>query len=267
MKVVMKTNRWLIVLCAALVWLTGTSLMAQNYGGGNFDPAQMAARFQQFQQRIAQMDPAQMQEMAAQFMPGVAEMDPAQFQQMAERFQQGIGQMDPAMLQQMAEQFQQGIAQNFGNFDPSQFQPRRTADLREQMGITDDNEWTAVQALIQKVTDAQRVIQGDQTGAMMAFNRGANSVADLIGRAIQRSQGGQNGGQQSMSSLTTTSPEAEALRKAVENNAPGEETTNAVVKLRELRKAHQAALEKAQADLRKVLTLKQEAVATVNGLL
>ena len=68
------------------------------------DPAQMAARFQQFQQRIAQMDPAQMQEMAAQFMPGVAEMDPAQFQQMAERFQQGIGQMDPAMLQQMAEQ-------------------------------------------------------------------------------------------------------------------------------------------------------------------
>ena len=45
------------------------------------------------------------------------------------------------------------------------------------------------------------------------------------------------------------------------------ETKAALAKFVEARKAKQAALDKAQADLRKVLTPRQEAIATVNGLL
>jgi hypothetical protein len=40
-----------------------------------------------------------------------------------------------------------------------------------------------------------------------------------------------------------------------------------LAKLAEARKTHQAALQKAQDDLRKVVTVRQEAVLTVNGYL
>jgi hypothetical protein len=40
-----------------------------------------------------------------------------------------------------------------------------------------------------------------------------------------------------------------------------------MAKMQEARKAKQAELEKAQADLRKVLSVRQEAIATASGLL
>jgi hypothetical protein len=53
----------------------------------------------------------------------------------------------------------------------------------------------------------------------------------------------------------------------VQERAAEPELKNALTSMTELRKTHQAALEKAQADLRKVLTIRQEAVAALNGLL
>ena len=63
------------------------------------------------------------------------------------------------------------------------------------------------------------------------------------------------------------SPEAEALQKAIDNKAPNSEIKAALAKYIESRKAKQADLEKAQAELRKVLTARQEAIASLNGLL
>src|SRR3954449_4206573 len=63
------------------------------------------------------------------------------------------------------------------------------------------------------------------------------------------------------------SPEVEALQKAIDSKASNTEMKAALAKVQEARKTHQTELEKAQADLKKVLSVKQEAVATMNGLL
>ena len=62
-------------------------------------------------------------------------------------------------------------------------------------------------------------------------------------------------------------PAAEALQKAIDAKASNVEMKAALAKYVESRKVKQAALEKAQADLRKVLTPRQEAIAALNGLL
>jgi hypothetical protein len=59
----------------------------------------------------------------------------------------------------------------------------------------------------------------------------------------------------------------EALQKAVDGKASQAELKTAIARYQEARKAKQAELEKAQADLRKVLTVRQEAVAVLEGLL
>ena len=59
----------------------------------------------------------------------------------------------------------------------------------------------------------------------------------------------------------------EALQKAVESKAPADELKAKLAKLREARKEKEAALEKAQEDLRKVLSVRQEAAAVLAGLL
>jgi len=78
-------------------------------------------------------------------------------------------------------------------------------------------------------------------------------------------QGGQGGpaggafGQQ-------PNPDRDALQKAIDDNAPVAQINAALAKYRASQKDKQAKLEKAQADLLKVLTKKQEAEATILGL-
>ena len=62
-------------------------------------------------------------------------------------------------------------------------------------------------------------------------------------------------------------PEAEALQKAIDNHASRAELKNALGKYVEARKRKQLELEKAQADLREVLTLNQEGTLVLMGLL
>ena len=62
-------------------------------------------------------------------------------------------------------------------------------------------------------------------------------------------------------------PEIADVQKAVEDKAPADEIKEKVAKLREARKAKEIALEKAQEDLRKALSPRQEAGAILAGLL
>jgi hypothetical protein len=62
-------------------------------------------------------------------------------------------------------------------------------------------------------------------------------------------------------------PELESLRNAIENNAPDAQVKAALERYRTARKAREDALAKAQAELQKVLSVKQEAVAVTEGLL
>jgi len=134
------------------------------------------------------------------------------------------------------------------NFDPAAMQQRMMDRVREDLGFTNDTDWSAVQPLVQKVMDARRDVGFAGMG--------------MMGRGGRGGQGG--GGRGGM--FGQTSPEQEALQKAIEANAPAGQIKELLAKYKAARKEKQAKLQAAQADLRKVLSVKQEAQATLMGL-
>jgi hypothetical protein len=139
-----------------------------------------------------------------------------------------------------------------GNFDPAQFQQRMMETTRENLEVKDDGEWKVLEPLVQKVMDARRESFSGR-GMFGGRRRGGDQGGDQGGRR------GGFGGQ--------PSPEAEALNRAIEGKASNSELKAALAKYVESRKAKLADLEKAQSELRKVLSLRQEAIATADGLL
>jgi len=137
-----------------------------------------------------------------------------------------------------------------GNFDPAQFQQQMMDRTKERLGITNDTDWSAIQPLVQKVMDARRE---QFAGGRGGFGGGRG------GRNGGGGGGAFGGGQQD--------PDREALQQALENNAPAAQVKSALDKFRASQKAKQAKLESAQADLKKVLSSKQEAEAVLMGLL
>jgi hypothetical protein len=141
-----------------------------------------------------------------------------------------------------------------GNFDPAQMQQRMMDNVREQLGFTNDTDWSAVQPLVQKVMDARRDVGFGNMGRMFGGrNRGGNNGG---------SQGG--GGRGGM--FGQTSPEQDALQKAIDDDAPTAQIKDLLAKYKAAQKVKQAKLEAAQADMKKILTVKQEAQATLLGL-
>ena len=65
----------------------------------------------------------------------------------------------------------------------------------------------------------------------------------------------------------TPNPEVESLQKAIEAKAPADELKAKLAKVRDARKQKEANLAKAQDELRKVLSVRQEASAVLMGLL
>lgn len=148
---------------------------------------------------------------------------------------------------------QGGGRQGRGNFDPAQMQQRMMDRYKEQLEVTDDGEWKALQPLVQKVMEAR----------MASFSRGG-----MFGRGGGR-PGGDNAqsGNQPRTGFGAPNLEAEALQKAIDAKASSAELKAAMAKFVEARKAKQAELEAAQAKLRTVLSVRQEAIATETGLL
>ena len=150
--------------------------------------------------------------------------------------------------------------QNRGNFDPAQFQQRRMDRFKEQLEVKDDAEWDALKPLVEKVNEAQQAAFADRI-------RGAMGGGRPRGGDNNNGGGDQNGGNRRGGMFGTPSPEFEALQKAIEAKASKAELKAALEKYQASRKEKQAALDKAQEDLRKVLSSRQEAIATLNGLL
>lgn len=134
------------------------------------------------------------------------------------------------------------------NFDPAEMQKRMLERYKEMLEVTDDAEWKALEPMVTKVGEAR-------LQAMAGMGRGMFGGRGGRGGG----QGGGFGGQ--------TNPAADSLQKAIDAKASNAETKAALEKFVADRKAKQAELEKAQAALRKVLTPRQEAIATLNGLL
>jgi hypothetical protein len=145
-----------------------------------------------------------------------------------------------------------------GNFDPAQMRQRMMERMREQLGVTDDDEWKIVSERIEKVTEARR----GTGGGFGAFGRGGRPPG---GGAGQNS--GQGGGRGGRGFGPQPSPEEEALQKAIDDNAAPDVLKDKLAKVREARKASEATLKAAQNELKEVLNGKQEAVAVLMGLL
>jgi hypothetical protein len=148
---------------------------------------------------------------------------------------------------------QGGGRQGRGNFDPAQFQQRMMERYKEVLEVTDDTEWKAIQPLIQKVLEARRAVAFGGRG--------------MMGRGQRQGANNNQPDQAQRPGATPPNPEAEALQKAIDSKVSGADLKAALAKFLEARKVKQGELEKAQAELRKVLTPRQEAIASVSGLL
>lgn len=128
---------------------------------------------------------------------------------------------------------------------------------KEQLEITDESEWKVVQPLIEKVSDARMQAMAGGFRGMMGGRRGGGPGG----------QGGGPGGGGFGAAFGASNPEVEALQKAIDAKASNAEIKQALAKVAEARKVKEAELVKAQDALRKVLSVRQEALATLNGLL
>ena len=137
--------------------------------------------------------------------------------------------------------------QGGGNFDPAAMQQRMVDGIRDRLDFTNDTEWSAVEPLVTKVVAARMDTMAGGMRGMMGRNRGGQ-------------QPGGRGG------FGQASPEADALQKAIDDNAPSSQIKDLLAKYKAAQKVKQAKLEAAQDDLKAVLTTKQEAQAALLGL-
>ena len=141
-----------------------------------------------------------------------------------------------------------------GGFDPAQMQQRMMDNYRQQLNFTNDTEWSAVQPLVQKVSDARMAVgMGGGMRGMFGRNRGGGGGGGFGG-------GGNN-------PFNQPNPDRDALQQALDDNAPAAQVKALLEKYQATQKAKQATLAATQADLRKVLSVPQEAQATLMGLL
>ena len=215
----MKKMKLFAVTATAIAMLSlGGTALAQPQGGGglqNIDPQQIQGLIQQLQT----ITPQQMQSMAQQFQG----MDPQQRQNMMQQFQ-----TDPS---QIITTIQQTVNQSF----------------RDQMGVTNDDEWAVIQERIAAVNKAKTAVSSDGGGLM-----------GMLGGF-----GGGRGGRLA----NALSPEAQALQQAIEADAPVSEIKTLFARLQAVHKDKLAKLAQAQADLRVLLSVRQEAIVILAGMM
>ncbi len=144
-----------------------------------------------------------------------------------------------------------------GNFDPAQFQQRMMDGIRDQLGFTNDTDWNAVQPLIQKVMDARRDVGfGGGMGRMIpaiAVAATATMPTAAVAGAVSLAASPARKPRPCKKRLMTTRrrrkskprwPDTKPRRRPNKPSSPRHKT-----------------------QLRQVLTVKQEAQATLLGLL
>jgi hypothetical protein len=123
---------------------------------------------------------------------------------------------------------------------------RAMIKLREQLEITDDAEWELIAERIAKLTELRRTLAGT-SGIRSAI------VGDKVKPAGRTDR--------------TARQEQDALRSAVRDKLPDAEIKSRLARAHEVHQQNEAKIQKAQEELRAVLTVRQEAVAVVAGLL
>lgn len=125
---------------------------------------------------------------------------------------------------------------------------RGLARLRENLEVTDDTEWEIIAARIKAVVEVRT-------------NNAKSGGSPRGGPGLPvKSKAGPRSG-------ASAHPEQDALRYAVRDKLPDAEVKARLARAHEVHLQNEARLAKAQDDLRSVLTVRQEAVAVLAGLL
>ncbi len=140
-----------------------------------------------------------------------------------------------------------------GNFSPEDAQARMLTALRERLGITNDEEWGLISTRITAVMEVRRAAGGAGGGMLFGGGRGGPPPGG----------GGDRGGRGTRAS----NPEVAALQAAITDNLTEAEIKSRLERVREARRDNEAKVQKAQEDLRALLSVKQEATAVLFGLL
>lgn len=128
------------------------------------------------------------------------------------------------------------------------FMQRMNDRLKESLKVTDE-EWTVLKPLVEKVQTAQR-----EAGAGRGFGG--------------RGPGGPGGGDNNTPDTRPGAAESAALRTALESDSTSADDLKAkLAAVRAVRKKGAADLAVAREDLKKVVTVRQEAVLVSMGLL
>ena len=147
-----------------------------------------------------------------------------------------------------------------GSFNPQEMQARMLAGLRERMEVKDDEEWKLISERIAKVAELRRSAPGGP-GMMMMMGRGPGGGGP--GGPGRDEGGSARGGLRPGGG----SAEMTALASALRDKLPDAEIKSRLDRVRDQRKDGEAKLARAQDELRAVLTVRQEAMAVMAGLL
>lgn len=152
-----------------------------------------------------------------------------------------------------------GGRQGRGNWDPEQMRQRMMERVREQLAVKDDSEWSVIESRIKKINDSR-------SGMGRGFGGPGGGPGGQAGQAGQGGQGGQ-GGRQGRGGFGQPNPDAEVLQTALDSGASADDIKVKLTAYRAAAKVKEGQLEKAQDELRQLLSVKQEARAVLLGLL
>ena len=131
---------------------------------------------------------------------------------------------------------------------PGEAASKQLDRLREKLEVSDDTEWSVITERISRVEEIRRTLWANPT-----HGRPVAPAADK----------GKRGGGGS----TTGNAERDALRDAVNDKLPEAEIKSRLARAHEIQQQNESRLAQAQMDLRAVLTIRQEAIMVMAGLL
>lgn len=151
------------------------------------------------------------------------------------------------------------------NMSPEDMQARMLTSLRERFEVTDDEEWKLIAQRLTAVMEQRRTAAGGGMGGMVGmFGRGGPPGGGGGGPG-----GGQDPNRTSRGGRGTGASNSEValLSNAVRDKLPDAEIKSRLERVREVRRENELKLAKAQEEFRAVLSVRQEALAVVSGLL
>ena len=157
----------------------------------------------------------------------------------------------PAFAQQQQQQQKGGR----GNFNPEDYRKARAERVKAALKVTDE-EWTVLSPMIDKVEE--------KAGALLAFRMSSRS----FGGGGTTGGGGAPGGPGGRGGGTQPSAEVQALKDVAERDGVSNEEFKVKIEAaRNARKRIQGELDAARDELKKVVTVRQEAVLLAMGVL